>query len=303
MMKLNQLRDLVAIAENGGLRAAARQLKLAQPALSRSVHELEREVGAPLFERRTRGMIPTPMGEVLIRRARAVLREVERAGDEVKQLKGGTGGKVVAGLSFAAHVALLPKALQPFRDRYPQVQLHLVEGVYPTLEAGLKGGSIDFYVGPQPERTPSPDLIQEKLFDNIRVILGRKGHPLAGARSLRELAGAEWITSSVTFEAEKELGHLFAKHKLPPPRLGFASASILTLMVLLANSDLLAMVPVQWTEFAMTDNWLARIPVKEVLAAPSIVAVRRAGLPLTPAAEFLLDLMRRNVPPRRAHMR
>jgi hypothetical protein len=71
-------------------------------------------------------------------------------------------------------------------------------------------------------------------------------------------------------------------------------------MVLLANSDLLAMVPVQWTGFAMTDNWLARIPVKEVLAAPSIVMVRRAGLPLTPAAELLLDLMRRSVPRSRA---
>jgi DNA-binding transcriptional LysR family regulator len=300
LMKLNQLRDLVAIAEHGGLRAAARRLKLAQPALSRSVRELEREVGGPLFERRTRGMVPTPIGEVLIRRARAVMREVERAGDEVKQLQGGTGGKVVAGLSFAAHVALLPKALQPFRDRYPQVQLQVLEGVYPALEAGLKDGSIDFYVGPQPERPPTRDLIQEKLFDNVRVILGRKGHPLAGARALRDLAGAEWITSSVTFEAEKELDQLFTKHSLPPPRLGFASSSILTTMVLLANSDLLAMVPVQWTGFAMTDNWLARIPVKEVLAAPSIVMVRRAGLPLTPAAELLLDLMRRSVPRSRA---
>ncbi|MGA9009437.1 MAG: LysR family transcriptional regulator, partial [Xanthobacteraceae bacterium] len=59
-MKLNQFRDVVAIAERGSLRAAARYLQLAQPALTRSVQELERELGAPLFERRARGMVLTP---------------------------------------------------------------------------------------------------------------------------------------------------------------------------------------------------------------------------------------------------
>src|ERR1041384_4427354 len=69
-MKFNQLRDVVAIAERGSLCAAARHLALAQPALTRSVHELERELGVPLFERRARGMILTPMGEAFVRRAR-----------------------------------------------------------------------------------------------------------------------------------------------------------------------------------------------------------------------------------------
>ena len=67
-------------------------------------------------------------------------------------------------------------------------------------------------------------------------------------------------------------------------------------MVALANSDLLTMVPVQWTKFTAVSQSLAPIPVKETFRAPSIVTVRRAGLPLTPAAEFLLDLLRRNVP-------
>ena len=295
-MKLNQFRDVVAIAERGSLRAAARHLQLAQPALTRSVHELERELGAPLFERRARGMILTPMGQAFVRRANAVLTEVRRARDEVEQLHGGTSGKVVAGLAIAAHVALLPKALTPFRARYPQIELHLIEGLYPTLEAGLKEGAVDFYIGPRPDQPTSPELVQEKLFDNVRIILGRKGHPLAGARSLRDLAGAEWATTSVTFRAEEELGQLFAEHRMPPPRLALRSQSAFTLMIALASSDLLAMVPVQWIGFSETSNTLAPIPVKEVLPAAPIVMVRRAGLPLTPAAEFLLDLLRRQVP-------
>jgi DNA-binding transcriptional LysR family regulator len=295
-VKFSQMRDVVAISERGSLRAASRHLQLAQPALTRSVQELERELGVPLFERRARGMILTPMGEAFVRRATAVLSEVRRARDEVEQLHGGTRGRVVAGLSLAAHIALLPKALKPFRARYPHVALHIIEGWYPTMEAGLSDGSVDFYVGPQPERPPSSQLIQDRLFDNVRIILGRRGHPLAKARSLRDLTDAEWATTSVTFKAEEEMGELFRQHRLPPPRLALRSQSAVTLMVALANTDLLAMVPIQWTDLVAANGALAPIPVREVLPAPAIVTVRRAGLPLTPAAEFLLDLLRRNVP-------
>jgi LysR family transcriptional regulator of abg operon len=295
-MKFSQMRDVVAIAERGSLRAASRHLALAQPALTRSIHELERELGVPLFERRARGMVLTPMGEAFVRRASAVLSEVRRAREEVEQLHGGTRGRVVAGLSLAAHVALLPPALKPFRARYPQVQLHLIEGWYPTLEVGLKDGSIDFYIGPRHERAPSAELVQELLFDNTRIVLGRRGHPLGRARSLKDLVDAEWATTSVTFKAEEELRELFEAHQLPAPRLVLQSQSALTLMVALANSDLLTMVPVQWTQFTAVSRALAPIRVKEIFPAPSIVTVRRAGLPLTPAAEFLLDLMRRQVP-------
>ena len=82
----------------------------------------------------------------------------------------------------------------------------------------------------------------------------------------------------------------------PPPRLTLRSQSALTLMIALACSDLLAMVPIQWTDFSETSDKLKPILVKETLPAPPIVTVRRAGLPLTPAAEFLLDLLRRNLP-------
>ena len=88
-MKLHHLRDVVAIAERGGLCAAARHLQLAQPALTRSLCELERELGTPLFERYAHGMMLTPAGEGFVQRATAVLHEVRRAWEEVDQLQGG----------------------------------------------------------------------------------------------------------------------------------------------------------------------------------------------------------------------
>jgi len=296
-VKLHQLRDIVAIAEWGGLRAASRQLGIAQPALTRSLGELERELGAPLFERHARGMTLTPMGQAFAQRAAAIMHEVRRARDEAEQLRGSTRGSVTVALSIASHITLLPTALRPFRTRYPDVRLRVIEGLYPNHEGGLRDGGIDFYIGPEPGRAVRSDLVQQVLFDNTRTVLGRRDHPLAAAASLADLAGAEWATTSVTVEAEEEMGELFRSHSLGAPRLVLQSQSALTLMVVLAYTDLLAMVPVQWMEFAPMAGILQTIQVREMLPAPAIVLIHRAGLPLTPAATFLVDMLRRAAPP------
>ena len=295
-MKFNALRDFLAVAERGSLRAAARHLDCAQPAITHSIRELEKELGVTLFERYSTGVSLTPMGETFHRRAVAIFEELRRARDEIDQLRGKMHGRLRVALSSAAHIALLPQALRPFRLRYPEVQLDIIDAVYPGIEQGLRDGRIDFYVGPSPGQT-TPDLLAEKLFDNTRVIVGRKGHPLAGARSLGELADAEWITTSITHKAEDELGPLFAQHGLPPPRLVMQAHSALTFITSLLYSDLLMMLPVQWTESPLLRDAIQRIPVREILEAPPICLVRRAGLPLTPAAEYLADMVRRGIPP------
>ena len=294
-MKLAQLHTVTAIAERGSLRAAARSLGLAQPACSRSLAELERELGAPLFERRARGMVPTPLGQAFVRRASAILNDVNRARDEFEQLKGNAVGSVTAGLSIAAHLQLLPKSLQAFRSRHPKVRLHIIEGFYPTLAPGLQDGSVDFYIGPDPGlRLPSA-LRKELLLPGERAVLCRARHPLANATSLKELVHAEWITTSITPKAESEIGDLFKRHRLPEPTLALQSQSALTLLTCLTNSDLLAMAPPHWTDSPIANRLLTTIPVREELSAPPIVVVTRSDAPLAPAASFLLDMMKRTV--------
>src|SRR5262249_38064750 len=102
VMKLTQLRHATAITERGSLRAAARHLGVAQPAFSRSIAELERELGAPLFERRAKGMVATSLGKAFVQRAAAILNDVRRAQDEFEQLRGNAVGSVSIGLSIAA---------------------------------------------------------------------------------------------------------------------------------------------------------------------------------------------------------
>jgi DNA-binding MarR family transcriptional regulator len=80
-LKLDQFRDVVAIAECGSMRAAARHLRGPQPVLARNLRNLEREIGGKLFERHARGMMPTPLGDIVIEGARRILDEIRRISD------------------------------------------------------------------------------------------------------------------------------------------------------------------------------------------------------------------------------
>lgn len=291
-MKLHHVRDLLAVVEKGSIRAAAKHLGLGQPTLSRSIRDLEQELGVTLLERRARGASLTALGEHFAKRAGVASQELRRAIDEIQQLQGIAQGTVVACLSSLAHIVLLPAALGPFRKRYPGVELRVIEGVYPVIERRLLDGTVDFYVGPPP--TPgaiATSLRQEKLFDNRRLVLARKHHPRRDATSLAELVEADWITTSITGDPQAEFADLFLQHDLPAPRLALCAESLLTWLIALTSTDMLAISPRHYATAKLINANLVRIPVRETLAGPPIMLVQRASIPLTPAAECLAGLL------------
>jgi len=93
--------------------------------------------------------------------------------------------------------------------------------------------------------------------------------------------------------AETNFAALFKKHHLAVPKHLTFAGSILGQMQILLHTDMLAVLPRQWLDAAPMKGLLIRIAIKEAITAPSIVLVRRASLPLTPAAEFFCDLTRR----------
>lgn len=292
-MKLNHIRDVLAIADQGSLRAAAQHLGMAQPALTRSIRELEHELDAALFERHARGMSLTPAGQAFVSRMRVVQAELQRAQQEVSQISGVAIGHVSIGLSIAANITLLPEILKPFKRQFPHIHLKVMEGVFPQLRKQLLSAELDFYVGPLIDPNLPRELVMEKLFDNQRAVLGRKGHPLEGAKSLAELTGAQWIGTAIADRQDEELAPFFARLGCPPPVVEIESSSALSTILIAANTDLLVMLPRQYLGHPGASHLLSRINVEEKLEAPPMCMVKRAALPLTPAAEFLADLVRR----------
>jgi len=292
-MKMHHLRDLLAVAEKGSINAAAKYLGVSQPALSRSVRELEKEMGAPLLERQATGAALTPMGDLFVMRASSAMNELRRARDEIQQMQGSVHGTVVACISAMGHEALLPEALDVFTRRYPNVQLRIIEGVFPMIDARIRSGMVDFYLGPAPEWGAAPGLQLETLFKTRRVVLARKGHPLAGARSLEQLTEARWISTLITAEAEKEFSGVFSGRGLPVPKVALQAETALTWITALLSTDMLIMLPDQWLNSPLIRDIIVPIPIEESLGGPFMTLVRRSSVPSTPASEYFCDLLRR----------
>ena len=292
-MKLSQLQHVLAVSEMGSLRGAGRHLGIAQPAITRSIRDIEHELGATLFERHAKGVRLTEIGKAFLARAHAVQAELVRAKDEVEQLKGRLSGKVNMALSTASSMALLPNALAEFRRRYPDAMLKISETFFAPIERELLDGRTDFYVGPFEAGSTANSFIVEILFQNQRRVVARRGHPLIHATSFADLAGAKWLRpATVQRSTEGDFEDSLAEFGLRDPQIVVQSRSALITMLTVANSDLLTVVPQQWLDLPVTAALVEALDLPPFRAAP-ICIVRRPDMPLTPMAEYLCDMMRR----------
>ena len=188
------------------------------------------------------------------------------------------------------HVSMLPRALPAFRLRYPRVRIQLIEGLFPDVERALREGVIDFYLGAAPRAAPAPGLVSRAILENTRAVVCRKGHPISAARSLKALKVADWAVTAVDYDVDDDLVRLFAGHGLEAPRVLLRARSAMSIIVALAHSELLAMLPVQWAEFPLTRDAAGHSCPRDASSA-GIVLIRRPDLPLTQAAEFFCDVL------------
>jgi len=276
-MKLNQLRDFIAVATHGSLRGAARELDIAQPSLTKSIQALEVELGAPLFLR-----------------AEMVMQELRRAKDEVNQLISGGTGEVSFGISSAPTLLFLSRVLKDFRRQFPEAKLRIANGIFPVIIPEMKEGRLDFAVGPEPDEKLGDEFAVEVLFENSRVPVCRRGHSLANAHSLAELTSAPWLVTSTARHPLPAFQQIFTERNLAPPRNVTLCEASLALVELLVHSDMICWLPRQWPDSPILSPWLTAIPVQDdEVKGPNICLVTRRNLPLTPAAENLATHMRR----------
>lgn len=292
-MKLNHFRDLLAVVETGSLRAASRHLGLAQPVITRSIQELEHELGIALFERHAKGVSLTERGLMFVQRVQSFQAELQRARDEIAQSKGDLVGEIAVVFSPIICMTVMPRVLTAFNKRYPHVILRISEGLIQSVETQLDNGVIDFWVGPLELSVAHPRFSIERLFETSRTVVGRDGHPMAGATHLSELVDCGWVRPALAKQTtETDFDPLFEQLGLPPPNVVVHSGSPLITIVTVASTDLLTMLPRHTVEYSSLSGRIKKFPGIEPFYSPPICSVRRQGLRLTPAAEHFHDLIR-----------
>ena len=165
-MDLKQLEYFVRVAELGSFTRAAQLLGIAQPALSRQVRLLEVELRQNLLVRNGRGATPTEAGQLLLEHGRGILHQVERAREELGRVRSGLAGRVALGLPPSVARVLAVPLTRAFRQRLPEAQLSISEGLSTAMQENLHNGRLDIAVlyNPSPmagiEHQP---LVEEEL--------------------------------------------------------------------------------------------------------------------------------------------
>jgi DNA-binding transcriptional LysR family regulator len=286
-----QLRDFIAVIEEGGVRAAGRKLGLTQAAVSSNLRALERECGQLLLVRSHRGVELTEAGHILLRRARAAQSELRRAKEELEAFAGRPRGGVSIGLTPSAEATLLPAAYQRFRKRYPDVALRVIGGVSAMTVRLLQEGRLDFIIG-SPEVGRNGGLRSERLFSVDLIVVARAGHPLQNATQLADLISSEWVTGVSSNVPHAELHTIFGALKLPTPRIGIQRESG-SVFHFIKDSERLALVARPSVDHYCDAGLLRVLPLRDRL--PSIVMhlLTVEGRPLTDQATALAGEFKR----------
>jgi DNA-binding transcriptional LysR family regulator len=192
-MELRHLRYLVAVAEEQNFTHAAMRLRVAQPALSRQIQDLEYELQTKLFERGRRGVQLTRSGRVFYQRARAILAQVGEAANEARTAAGAMTGSLVLGFPSGIHLNYLAPVLAAFRKAHPKVELDYFHGLTSHQLKALREGRIDVAFVNLPARLEGLDhqIIWRVPF---KVVLPSQ-HPLAkrSGLELADLRGEDFV--------------------------------------------------------------------------------------------------------------
>lgn len=291
-VSLRQLAVLVAVVDHGGFSAAAGALHMTQSAVSQAIRSLELALEAPLLARtqdaaRRARPIPTALGEIVLRHARAALEEVEHAAAAARAQQGQDTGTLRVGSIRSIATQLVQPVLERFRHQYPRVTPALWVGTDREVHQWLHDGVIDVaLLGPvlqQPIGSVAVPLMEDPWY----VVLSATD-PLARRRrvDVRALATRPYVMADGG--CEPAIWELFARDGVEPDVCGRAQSTD-TLLAMVAAGVGVTLVP-QLGLAAFDSPLLAAVPL-DPPSARTVTAVLTVGDAAPHAVRLLVDLL------------
>lgn len=293
-MKLQQLRSFVSAFQERSFTAAARRLNATQSGLSMQVKELEASLGVRLFERSTTGVTPTVAGELLYPHARAVLREISEAGNEMAALAGKVTGSVNAGLMPTFTRGALAPALLTFTARFPHVRLRLVEAYSAALTDLVVSEQLDFAIVPP---VPRIAAVNSRRLARDRELLvtapGSARRHLAPVR-LRDVHPLRLIMPTEANARRASLEAFIAASEVTPDAIIEMDAMMGTLE-LVATSDWMAILPATLCSTDLGGERRKLHPLVEPELTVDYAVIEPATRTLSPAARLFAETVEQEI--------
>ena len=293
---IRQLEVIRAVADNRRVSAAAKALKVAQPAITRYLRGIEREFGVLLFDRTAKGMVPTPVCEAILHRASIISAELLGIKEDVRTLGASSAKRLVIGITPSVS-SIFPKSVIRQLADAPGTVVIIREDVNRTLFRGLRDGEIDLIFAPIPPEELSEGLVQQVLFYNHASIVARHGHPLARRKSISpvNLLAYPWILPTRIAPARQQLEIAFNQVKLLPPRPFIECDSPRITREMLLCSDCISVMVKDAVRPEIERNILRVLEVKLSLPIrPMAILTRQMSAP-TPAIAQFIKLLRQEI--------
>lgn len=292
-MKLSSLNAFVAVVESGSIHAAARALGVSHPAISKSLRALEEELASPLLTRSTRGVTTTATGAVFYQRTRLALNELQRATQDVTQMREEMEGSLSVGVAPAAAYELVPLAIQGFRQECPRVALQLNDGLPYAAVESLREGLLDLSITQLTDDMQRTEFTIERLISVGMAVVTRHDHPMAQATSLQDLVDQPWLRIGTGPTRGGMLNRLFGKNQLPIPTNCIDSHSLIVALMLLRSGGYFGYMPRNVLAIHQLSELLVEVPVQDPLLTNNLVLLYPADRPLTPSARVFAKHARR----------
>lgn len=264
-MNLNRIEQFICVADTGSIRAAARTLGDSQPALTRSIQQLEHDVGAQLMRRSVHGVTLTIAGRAFLARARVAHAELMAGAHEARRSGSDELGLVSVGVSPSAATLLLPEFVTSLQRQRPGLRIRLHESSPGALLPLVREEALDMAVAARSTSNLSAGLRFRALFEIQMRVVVRAGHPLAAARTLDELVGCPWLSMAAPESAGDIVKVSFAAAGLEPPVPAVHCGSHSVALDIISASDMIGLLPPALLRSYVSLGRLVELPLMKPL--------------------------------------
>ncbi|WP_343722714.1 LysR family transcriptional regulator [Herbaspirillum seropedicae] len=292
-LRFRQVALLTALDEQGSLHKAAEVMHMTQPAATKALHEMEDALGVTLFDRSPRGIEATELGRCVIRYARLIQSDVANLRDELQNMISGRGGRLAIGTIMGA-APFVTRALSRLREIQSEVSIEISEDTSARQLLLLDQGRIDLMIG-RSSVSSQPNLYHyEMLRGEPMCIVSGIDHPLATAQKVRlqELAEASWILYSSNMPMRIWIEHEFKLEGVKVPGNVIETASPFVTITLLAQSNMVAVMPLDIAHFFAAKQMLGILPVNLKTRIEHYGIVTRKNTTLSSLAKMFIQILR-----------
>lgn len=236
---LKKLRHVVETARSESVTRASEVLLITQSALTRSIAEVEAELGIQIFIRLPRGVRVTDMGASFVKRAQQIIGDVDNLITDVKDFRELNTGRFRLGITPAAYQRFIAGALGALAHDNPNLTIEMETGSADKLARELTAGNLDAIIGHAGILSRWPDLEITIVADFHHAMMLRADHPLSRRKKVTERDVLEFplLLPSFVQPLQNGIAALHAKHSLPPPSPQYICDDFETVMTLISATD------------------------------------------------------------------